>query len=50
MYIYIYIYLLVPSGVIVIVYVIQDKAMPNFRRESKVTCRRISAVEIWYLA
>ena len=26
------------------------QAMPNFRRESKVTCRRIFAVEIWYFA
>ena len=43
---YVYIYLLVPSDVIVIVHVTYSKAVPNFHRESKVTCHRIFAVEI----
>ena len=47
---YVYIYLLTPSVVIVTVHITQGKAMLNFRRESKVTSPKICAVEIWYFA
>ena len=43
---YVYIYLLAPSGVIIVVHVTQGQVMPNFYCESKVTCHRIFAVEI----
>ena len=47
---YVYIYLLTPSSVIVTVHVTEGKVTPNFRCESKVTCCRIFAVKIWYFA
>ena len=47
---YVYIYLLALSDVIVIVHVTLGETKPNFRRESKVTCRRIFTMEIWYFA
>ena len=45
---YVYIYLLAPSSVIVTIHVTQGQVMPNFRSKSKVTCRRIFAVKIWH--
>ena len=47
---YVYIYMLTLSGVIVTVHVTKGKAMPNFHHESKVTCHQIFAVEIWHFA
>ena len=47
---YVYIYLLTPSGVIVIVHVTQGQVMPNFHHESKVTRRWIFIMEIWHFA
>ena len=46
----IYIYMFNTSGVIVTVHVICGEAMPNFHCESKVTCRWIFAMKIWYFA
>ena len=43
---YDYIYMLALSDMIVTVHVTKGKAMHNFCRESKVTCRQIFAVEI----
>ena len=45
-----YIYLLPPFDVIVTVHVTYGKEMPHFRCESKLTCRPIFALEIYYLA
>ena len=47
---YVYIYLFTPSSVIVTVHVICGEAMPNFRCESKVTCRWIFTMKIQYFA
>ena len=42
---YVYIFLLAPSSVIVTVHVTYGEAMPNFHYESKVTCCQTTPIQ-----